>query len=114
MQPHYPYLSLVGAYTLKDRLKAFIHWRIIDFLGKKYGPKLARKLVGPASYVEMIAKRFGERILKRAYEENLRVVIEHVLQLIRNLHGKIIITSDHGELLGERGMYDHLKGKKVP
>lgn len=43
----------------------------------------------------------------KGYENNLKLVMKHVSKLIKNLSGKVVITSDHGNLLGEYGMYGH-------
>lgn len=40
--------------------------------------------------------------LWRAYEENLRSVLPYVKKLLKKLGGKTVITSDHGQLFGER------------
>lgn len=37
-----------------------------------------------------------------AYKENLEVVLEHVEELLPRLDGDTVITSDHGNLVGER------------
>jgi len=60
---------------------------------------------GPGSMVIML----GKTGLQQAYEENLRVVFEASANLIKkHLHNnKIIITADHGELLGENDEYGH-------
>jgi len=44
---------------------------------------------------------------KQAYLENLVLVLEYVDKLLDVLDGKIIITSDHGEMLGEFGEIGH-------
>lgn len=45
----------------------------------------------------------------RAYKSNLIFVLEYVEDLIRILkEGEIIITSDHGEMFGECGIYGHV------
>lgn len=55
-----------------------------------------------------------------AYLDNLRYGLDWVEKLINNVDGKVVITSDHGELMGELGMYFHMVGnihpklKKVP
>ena len=36
------------------------------------------------------------------YEENTKVVLKESGKLIKELQGKTVITSDHGEMLGER------------
>jgi len=132
IQPHYPYLSLVakgigvklkkGGKTdlrrpLLPRIKRFIRRRLVELFGDKTGPKLAIKLVGPPSSprIRLVARRIGIEGLKRAYEHNLRVVLSYVSRLVEKLRGgKIVITSDHGELLGERGMYGHPPWMRVP
>jgi len=40
--------------------------------------------------------------LRRAYEENLNYVLSYVESLFEELDGKIVVTADHGQLLGER------------
>lgn len=44
----------------------------------------------------------GEATIRKAYRENLELVIPEVERLIENLKGKTVVTADHGELLGER------------
>lgn len=41
-------------------------------------------------------------LLRRAYRENLDLVLDDVADLLNSLSGKTVVTSDHGELLGER------------
>ena len=58
--------------------------------------------------------------LHRAYMENLKLVLDEVETLLDAVRGKTVITSDHGELLGERlpvipvKDYDHWYGLHVP
>lgn len=59
--------------------------------------------------------------LWESYINNLRYVLDSVETLLKNLNAeKVIITSDHGELMGEFGLYGHKEGlphpalKKVP
>ena len=51
--------------------------------------------------------RIDEATFRRAYRDNLRLVLEWVQNMIFWLHGKVVITADHGELLGEHGLYCH-------
>lgn len=46
--------------------------------------------------------KFNDGDLKKAYKENLNLVLDEVNKLLNYLDGKTVITSDHGELLGER------------
>ena len=50
--------------------------------------------------------------IRNAYKENLEVVLESVAELLEHISGRILITADHGEYLGENGRYGH--GFKVP
>ncbi|MHA1195487.1 MAG: hypothetical protein ACTSRH_05180 [Promethearchaeota archaeon] len=56
----------------------------------------------------------------KAYIENLKIVMKYVSILLKELNGKIVITSDHGNLVGEYmlfGHFSHLRSKylvKVP
>ena len=51
------------------------------------------------SLMYMKAKMRG--ILSKAYESNLRLVLEELEKILPLMQGKIVITSDHGEGLGE-------------
>lgn len=97
-----------------------------SLLIKILGPKLpkwlprqcivwkARKILGIPSHSpeEFFYRSFSIREIQTMYELNLRFVLKYVSKLIRHLINlnpklKIIITSDHGELLGERGELGH-------
>ncbi len=47
---------------------------------------------------------------KRAYRDNLRLVLNEVKKLVENLEGKIVITADHGECFGEKFIFEHPAG----
>lgn len=123
-QPHYPYLELaMRGIKIKinrrfsDRVKGFIRWRLINLFGKRAGLKIAEKIIGPPSPQrpeEQVARKLGEQELRRLYKSNLRIVLKYVARLISRLKEKIIITSDHGELLGEQGLYGHRDYNDVP
>ncbi|MBX0296662.1 sulfatase-like hydrolase/transferase [Haloarcula nitratireducens] len=40
--------------------------------------------------------------VRKAYAANLEYVLEYIEELIETVDGKIVVTADHGELLGER------------
>lgn len=52
--------------------------------------------------------------VKKYYRDNLRIVLGAVSELILNLSGKIIITSDHGEAFGEKGEFGHPPKTHIP
>jgi hypothetical protein len=45
--------------------------------------------------------------VKELYRENLEKVLSSVETLVSELSGSTIITSDHGEILGESGRFGH-------
>ncbi len=61
----------------------------------------------PLSPMDAVRRKYGPEGLRRAYQENLEIVLKHVSQLLEYLKGKVVITSDHGEFLGEGRFYSH-------
>ncbi|PSG98642.1 MAG: hypothetical protein BRC29_00765 [Nanohaloarchaea archaeon SW_7_43_1] len=47
---------------------------------------------------------------REGYRDNLRLVLEHVRELIPHLSGQTVVSADHGELFDERGLYGHPTG----
>jgi len=64
----------------------------------------------PMSQGDAIIRKFGKQRLREAYEKNLNIVLKHAAELVDALTGKVVITSDHGEMLGEKGHYSHWPG----
>jgi hypothetical protein len=86
MQPHYPFIGPTGRElethaTFTGGLREREHLSIWELLS-----------AGSVSMEEM----------RTAYEENLELVLEEVTGLVDELNGKTIVTSDHGNLFGER------------
>lgn len=78
------------------------------FLGQKRLLKLKKFLKGKGlGYHEGVVKEYGEDKLREAYKENLMTALSEVCKLVEKLPGKVILTADHGELLGENSMYRH-------
>jgi hypothetical protein len=76
-------------------------WRIRSILG-----------MPPLSHFDAIRRKYGKEGIREAYRDNLKIVLESVQKLVENLSGTIIVTSDHGEMLGEGGSYGHWKRSK--
>jgi hypothetical protein len=140
LQPHAPYLNLdldTGGFPAPDlsggrvltgveaggekgvraallRLLAAICYKT-GILGENPTWKLRQWLgMAPASPMDAVRRKYGDRGLRTAYRENLRLVLREVAELVRHLAGRIIVTSDHGELLGEKGRYSHFGGSDDP
>lgn len=80
-------------------------------VGKGRVWKVKRSLgLPPAEDMEVLLARDGPDGLRRAYEDNLRSALEAVNALLEDLDGSVVVTGDHGELLGEDGHYGHKGG----
>jgi hypothetical protein len=140
LQPHAPYLSLdleSAGFPVPDlsgervltgvdergekgfraallrMLSAFCYRTAV--LGDNPAWKLRQWLgMAPASPMDAVRREYGDKGLRTAYRENLRMVLKEVRELVRYLAGRIIVTSDHGELLGEKGRYSHFGGSDDP
>lgn len=125
MQPHGPYLDSElskaddGPLKVNPKIKDSFSWRlgqkVVNLLGQKWVWKF-RDLMGvpPQSHVYEVYKEKGEEGLWKVYENNLRIVLEHISKIVNKLEGKAIITADHGELLGEDGKFGHCKNSSNP
>lgn len=99
MQPHFPYMAseaiiraLKGAYRKCPELPG--SWLPIIAM---FSPPQARKGLSPLT-----------RYVRRCYTDTLRLVLRYVAELTTELNVRnILITADHGELLGEYGLFLH-------
>ena len=138
LQPHEPYLSskfdvhdLLEHRRYKNGLKwAQGHWqdpleKILRLLFVK--TRIMKNTWNVREFLnlhvfqpmEAVKRRYGEDGLREAYRENIRIVLEYVNKLCMTLllldpSKSILITSDHGELLGENGDYCHERGSVNP
>lgn len=74
MQPHQPYMGPTG--------EAIEH-------------------CGPTD-VTLLENNVDDDTLRSAYAENLDLVLDEIERVFENVPGRIVVTADHGELLGER------------
>lgn len=84
--------------------------RIIIHYIQPHAPFIGEKRIGEGSLYELYASGKSCKEIREAYKSNLEYVLEEVEKLIPELDGEIIITADHGELLGEKLVYGHKKG----
>jgi hypothetical protein len=79
---------------------------------KSFGIEVTWKIINlvdgsPVSQPISIYIEEGMKGLRKAYRENLGLVLESVAELLENVSGNILITADHGEYLGENRRYGH-------
>jgi hypothetical protein len=99
-------------WLLKNLLKLFKNTNILT----NYPEWILRQLLGmpPGCAMDAARRKYGRKMLPKAYEATLQRTLAQVTVLLKHLTGKIIITSDHGELLGENRRYAHPYGSLDP
>lgn len=121
MQPHSPYIYYGG-------LKSHLHpiqniqknsdpayeFKLFSKISRKFlsqemiwkiGKTLGRE---PTWDIGKIWLQYGREGIVKGYREDLKLALFHIKKLIDLFpNRKIIITSDHGERLGENGNYGH-------
>ncbi len=118
MQPHTPYLTLDLSVkkgqdpktrkSLKRKIRNFLVSKMRNFFGDETAVNLM-DLIGfpPLSPMDEALRKVGAEGVKKAYKENLVIVLDNVENFIDRIDGKCVVTSDHGELLGEYGRFGH-------
>lgn len=127
IQPHEPYLTLnfdgqgfsksVARLNEREKLtrkiKSLIRKTATRILGKEKARMIEGFFAPKTNTVAAVAKKYGKKGLRTAYRENLKVALKEVHKLVKYLPGKSIVTSDHGELLGEGGLYGHSYSREI-
>lgn len=91
VQPHAPY---VGKYRLREKDDTTWGESLQDIYEK----------IGRYDADEKV---ISDQELKKAYRSNLRRALASVQELVTRLDRPIVVTADHGEMLGEEGRYIH-------
>lgn len=93
MQPHLPFL---GSFANEK------YQEILDTAGEEFiSTGRWGENIDIWSAVRSENTAVNEEDLEEMYRENLRIVLDEVKKLNNSLNGKSVITSDHGQLLGE-------------
>jgi hypothetical protein len=131
MQPHAPYLARGKGQKLKRIQKGIRKQDEADdddggFLsvGDTVRPKVETLLEGSElaqkaglwlelDPTELVRNGTRDAALE-LYEENLRIVIESIADLVAELDGRVVVTADHGEAFGEDGVWEHHIETHIP
>ena len=90
MQPHYPFIG--------DRTVESVD---LNILRSKAQNKNTEDQGGNDIWARLSNNEVGEEEVWKAYRSNLEVVLDSVTNLIDEMDGLSVITSDHGNALGE-------------
>lgn len=93
MQPHYPFVNS-------------------KFTDEGIRPDLDHEKEGFSIWELAETGKYDREELWEAYRENLELVLPKAKELAENLGGKTAITADHGNFVGEEGLYGHPRGVK--
>lgn len=106
MQPHVPFIKSNYQQSPNDPISEHTDIEVEE---------------NPESEVMMAEKgKIPAEEVKEHYRKNLEYVLPQAKKLAKELDGKTVITSDHGELLNDKAMWGHPKGsnaeklRKVP
>lgn len=134
MQPHAPFLGRGKSRINKHLQKSFSQLKkdgkksgfmpgkfseyMPDLIGKLEDTETAMKLgllssLDRSSLLEVLTGDTEEKLMEY-YEENMRMVMDSASKLVKELDGKVIITSDHGEAFGEQGVWEHHVETHIP
>lgn len=94
VQPHYPFIGPTGRQ---------IEHRAIEGDGIIPGESSTERSV----WDRLRDGDVSRDVVWRAYRENLDIALEHVDNLVTELDGKTVVTSDHGNAFGRFGVYGH-------
>jgi len=93
LQPHYPFIGDLG--------RQIKH-------GTVTGDGVLKKERDAKSIWDRLeAGEISADLVWNAYIENLELVLPKVETLVGTINGKIVITSDHGNIFGKWGVYGH-------
>ncbi|MCT9098188.1 hypothetical protein [Haloarchaeobius sp. HME9146] len=99
VQPHYPFIGETGR-GLEQNIKA------------KTGIEPDER-DDNSIWDHLEARNIDEGTIRKAYRENLNLVLPVIKGLKNDLRGKTVVTSDHGNCFGRWGIYGHPSHKFV-
>ncbi|WP_265110540.1 hypothetical protein [Halosolutus halophilus] len=134
MQPHAPYLSRGKGGKLEQIQKGIRKQEeaanedgdggTLSSLGDSIRPKVESRLEDSelaqkaGLWLELdptdLVKNGTREAALALYEENLRIALESVADLVERLDGRVIVTADHGEAFGEEGVWEHHIETHIP
>lgn len=103
IQPHYPFIGPTGRdLEIESAILGHIDKSPESPTANGVWAEIAK--YNPENFWDKLAKEDAatRRGAVDAYQENLRLVLEEVESVVEDLAGRSVVTSDHGNMLGER------------
>ena len=105
MQPHTPFIT-------QEKLNTLIY-KLDDEI-KKMGLGLGFEYLYIPYMRKYLRKKDVDKILWNGYMNNLNLALSYVEKIVKENRGKkIIVTSDHGEMMGEYNLYFHFNIENI-
>jgi len=106
IQPHYPYLSHINK-SMIEHLESLRKEVLEGGTRKNFSlqlrfRRLLKVLIERSIYAVDFYVKVDNNLHRRAYRDNLRIVLPYAIKLAKILPGINVITSDHGEAFGEK------------
>lgn len=92
VQPHHPFIGEIGQRIENQAGIEKLKKEAITGDGESDSPDV---------WMLLKSRKVSKEEVWKAYRENLVLVLKHVEQIMESLNGKTVITSDHGNLVGE-------------
>lgn len=99
IQPHYPFIGKTG--------------RDIEHGTITGEGAIENRNDNPTIWDQLQRGKVNREIVWQAYKENLELAIPEIKRTIKNINGKTIVTSDHGNVFGRFGLYGHPGNKYI-
>ena len=97
VQPHYPFIGEKGRALEASVGESFSG---VEWIDQDTTDSSGEERNSPWDLLD--EGLLDEAAVREAYDENLRLTVPYVRQLVDAVEGKVVVTSDHGNLLGER------------
>lgn len=119
VQPHVPYLTYDGRMeefqskkNIEGNRDKSLMWEVsasaFHLFPYEWRNRFKKAIgIKGKNNLEKIADEEGDESLRKYYEENLESALKVVKSLREEQEGKMIVTADHGEMLGEKEEYGH-------
>lgn len=109
MQPHYPF---IGAKSVESDGFGLLRSKAMEGETEKEAEE--------DIWSKLSTNAVDEQVVWKSYQDNLRYVLSVIEELVHNIDGRTVITSDHGNSFGEKGwplpiaVYGHPNGLRMP